>query len=369
MNILFLDQFATMGGGQRSLMEALSGLRERGWNGRIALPGDGPYPDALRAGGVPVHEISCGAYSAARKSPADFARFTAKLPGLVRSIHHLAATHRSDLLYVNGPRLLPAAAIVSRLRSIPLVFHSHHRLLQPASARLAGEALRWSRASMIVCCRFAAEPLEGYLAPGRCRVIYNGVPCVPWARGFTAEKIKNIGVIGRVEPEKGQMEFTAAVRILAPEFPECRFVIAGAPLFSGPEYLEAVRQAARALPIRFVGWQDDIGGVFSSLDLLVVPSTEIDSTPRVVIEAFAAGIPVVAFPVGGIPEIVEDGKTGFLAAERTPEALAARIRSVLRMEPALLREVVGRAGQAWRERFALERFQREVAEAVLQAWA
>jgi glycosyltransferase involved in cell wall biosynthesis len=163
------------------------------------------------------------------------------------------------------------------------------------------------------------------------------------------------------------MEFTSAVRILAAEFPDCRFIVAGGPLFSGPAYLEAVKGAARTLPIQFVGWQDDIGAIFSTLDLLVVPSTDIDSTPRVVIEAFSAGIPVVAFPAGGIPEIVEDGNTGFLASNRSAEALAARIRSVLRMDPMRLREVVVRARQVWGERFTLERFQKHVAEVILQA--
>ncbi len=368
MNVLFLDQFATMGGGQRSLMEVLSGLRGNGWDGRIALPGTGAYPDALRKAGFPVDDLPVGMYSPARKGPADFARYAGEMPRLTRSIYRLASRHRSGLLYVNGPRLLPAAAVVARLRAIPLVFHSHHRILQPVAVRLAGEALRGSKARMIACCRFAAEPLAPYLPRGRCRVVYNGVADVSWSRGGAgARKIRTIGVIGRIEPEKGQMEFAAAARILAPEFPECRYIVAGAPLFSGPRYLEAVKQAARALPVEFPGWQDDISGVFSTLDLLVVPSTDIDATPRVVIEAFAAGIPVVAFPAGGIPEIVGDGRTGFLASARTPAALAERIRSVLRMDPARLREVVERARQTWRERFMLERFQREVAEVILQA--
>lgn len=368
MNILFLDQFATIGGGQRSLLEVLSSLRDHGWNGRIAVPGEGPYPDALRAGGFPVDHIQCGAYSHARKRPADFARYMSDLPRLTRSIYTLTAERRICLLYVNGPRLLPAAAVVAKVRSIPLVFHSHHRIMQPVAVRVAGEALRWSNARMIACCRFAAEPLEGYVPHGRCRVVYNGIASVARARSdIGSRRIRSIGVVGRVEPEKGQMEFTAAARILAAEFPDCRFVVAGAPLFSGPQYLEAVKKAARMLPIQFIGWQDNIATVFSKLDLLVVPSTDVDSTPRVVIEAFSAGIPVVAFSAGGIPEIVEDGNTGFLASERSAAALAARIRSVLRMDPARLREVLERARQTWRERFALERFQRDVADVILDA--
>ena len=62
-------------------------------------------------------------------------------------------------------------------------------------------------------------------------------------------------MVGRIEPEKGQMEFVAAARILSSEFTNCRFLVAGAPPFSGPEYLEKVGSASRDLPFKFLGWQ------------------------------------------------------------------------------------------------------------------
>jgi hypothetical protein len=101
---------------------------------------------------------------------------------MARAIAGLVEGRGIGLLYVNGPRLLPAAAWVARARSIPLIFHCHHRILQPIAARLTGEALRWSRASMIACCRFAAEPLVRYLPGERSRVIYNDVSEPAWTR-------------------------------------------------------------------------------------------------------------------------------------------------------------------------------------------
>ena len=162
MNILFLDQFRTMGGGQRSLLELLPAIRARGWKARVVLPGDGSYSEKLRSGGFPVDFVRCGDYTPARKGLADFVRYCRESLPMLRGILDLTASGRTDLLYVNGPRLLPAAALTALVRSIPLVFHSHHRLVQPAAVRVAGEALRWSRASLIACCRFAAEPLAPY---------------------------------------------------------------------------------------------------------------------------------------------------------------------------------------------------------------
>jgi glycosyltransferase involved in cell wall biosynthesis len=223
---------------------------------------------------------------------------------------------------------------------------------------------------VIACCRFAAEPLAPYLPAERRQVIYNGVSEPAWTRRpRDPAKPWNIGVVGRIEPEKGQMEFVAAARILASEFTNCRFIVAGAPLFSAQEYFEKVKRASHDLPFQFLGWQENIGDVFSRLDLLVVPSSGIDSTPRVVVEAFSGGLPVVASPTGGIPEIVEDGRTGFLAAAHTPAALAARIRSVLSMRLRPLREVGEQAQAVWREKYSVGRFQQEVGDVIAQAFS
>ncbi len=367
MNILFVDQFGYVGGGQRSLLDLLPGIRARCWNARVALPAGGPFAGQVRAAGFETDFVPCSAYSPARKTITDVGRYLCEVRPMVRALSGVVATHRIDLLYVNGPRLLPAAAWVAHSESIPLIFHCHHRLLQPWAVRLAGQALRWSRALVIACCRFAGEPLSAYTS-GRYRVVYNGVQQPSWKRRVRDPvKSWNIGVIGRVEPEKGQLEFVSAARMLSAEFSNCRFLVAGAPLFSGPEYFHRVKEASLDLPVEFLGWQNDIAGTFSQLDILAVPSSEIDSTPRVLIEAFAGGLPVVAFPAGGIPEVIRDGVTGFLAARRTASALASRIQSVLTMGLRPVREVCDQAKAAWREKYTLERFQEEVGQAISDA--
>jgi glycosyltransferase involved in cell wall biosynthesis len=370
MNILFLDQFSKLGGGQRSLLELLPAIPESGWTGRVALPSWDSFADRIRAIGIPVDTIRCGSYPQGHKGLGDSVRFIREMPRLAGGINSLVTKNSIDMLYVNGPRLLPAAALVAGARAIPLVFHSHHRLMQPSAVRLVGRMLRWSGAKVIACCRFAADALRPHLIEGQCTVLYNGVPDLSRTeRRFCGSTQIQIGVVGRVEAEKGQMEFVRAAQILAREFPMCRFVVTGAPLFSGSEYLDQVRAASRGISCEFAGWQEDITGTLSGLDLLVVPSTEIDSTPRIILEAFSAGVPVVAFRAGGIPEIVTDGRTGFLAAGATGEALAERIRSVLLMAPDELLDVTRRARQAWSREFTLERFRRGVTGIIAQLFS
>jgi len=197
------------------------------------------------------------------------------------------------------------------------------------------------------------------------RVVYNGVrqislPDRPQAAEF------RIGAIGRISPEKGQAEFLRAARIVYNAAPQCRFLICGAPLFSDPaamRYCASLEVLAEGLPVEFAGWTDDVEGVLATLDLLVVPSAAIDATPRVILEAFAAGVPVVAFASGGIPEIVEQAVTGLLVEERSPKALACAIRDLLR-QPDRLRKAAENARAKARTEFSLERYRAQMIEAI-----
>jgi glycosyltransferase involved in cell wall biosynthesis len=365
-NILCLEQFSSLGGGQLALTDLLPALRERGWNVRVALPGDGPLAAKIRELHFAMDILPSGSYSNGRKTLFDAARYALELPKLSHAIRGLLARHNIDLLYVNAPRLLPAASLAARRTSVPLVFHCHNRLAQPAAVLAAGRALGVSRARVIACSRFAAEPLRPYVSSGSLSVVYNGV--APFAANSSARvrKPRRIGVIGRVEPEKGQMDFVRAARLLIRQFSDCTFSIIGAPSFSGRQYFDKVVTASRGLPIIFMGWRNDIGNVFSGLDLLVVPSTPIEAAARVVVEAFAARVPVVAFASGGIPEIVEDNVTGFLADAGTPEALASRIAAVFDMDQDHLCSVVDRAYKSWLTNYTLDAYQRRVSDLLMQ---
>jgi glycosyltransferase involved in cell wall biosynthesis len=369
MNILCLDQFGELGGAQRCLLDLLPAMAGRGWIAHLAAPGNGQLAERAARCGATVDALLCGPYSAGRKTVADMAHFAAEAPRLAGEIRGLVRRYDADLIYVNGPRLLPAAALgITRGggKRPPVLFHSHS-LLDGVSRRIAGRSLARLRASMVAVCRFVAGPLLPYSGDRGIRVVYNGVRGMAAAeRTLAAGPEIRIGVIGRISPEKGQAEFLQAARILYAAAPQCRFAICGAPLFSNPEalrYCAALEALAEDLPVEFGGWTEDVEGMLATLDLLVVPSTAVDATPRVILEAFAAGVAVVAFRAGGIPEIVEHGVTGFLVEQRSPKALASAIRDLLR-EPDRLREAAANARVKARGEFSLERYQAEMVAAI-----
>jgi glycosyltransferase involved in cell wall biosynthesis len=327
------------------------------------LPGEGPFTIRLRRAGLPTHVLNSKTYSNARKPTREIVRYLYELLPLAYRLVRLCKLQKTDLLYVNGPRFLPAAALAAWWLSKPLVFHCHHRIAQAGAVRFAVQSLLLSRAQVIACCQYTAQPFKQPCgAP--LRVVYNGIAGLSSARLTRRHPIERIGVIGRIEPEKGQLEFVNAIRIIAPNFPRCTFSVVGAPLFSNLDYLKKVIQNAKDLPVQFTGWQDDIAAVFSNLDLLVVPSTDFDATPRVILEAFSAGVPVIACPTGGIPEIVQDNQTGFLAPDSSAAALAKTMTSVLTMTDTQLSNVVATANATWKDRFNLNQFQENVCSVV-----
>ncbi|MGA8597748.1 MAG: glycosyltransferase family 4 protein [Bryobacteraceae bacterium] len=366
MNVLCVDQFANFGGGQRSLIDLLPEFAKRGWRPSVAAPGDGPFPDMVRKLGYRAYNLAYGEYGSVKKPVTQILKYTFRLPGVASRLHDLVRALDIELLYVNGPRLVPPAAWVARRTGIRMVFHCHNRLHQQSAIALTARSLGFANARVIACCEHAAIPLKRHVNRERLSIIYNGVKPVTDGPRWLPAQLRRIGVIGRIEPEKGQLEFVKAARLVVNEIPDCRFVITGAPMFSNDLYFKQVIEASKGLPAEFPGWRTDPSRAFSGLDLLVVPSTPLEATTRVILEAYSAGIPVVAFPSGGIPEILQDGETGFLASDVTPEALARRILSVLKMDVNSVAETAARARQSWCEHFRLDVYRKKVCEVLTE---
>ena len=355
MRLLILDQFSDPGGAQQALLELLPAIRERGWDAAVAMPGDGPLFEQIAALGFETARIDCGPYRSGRKSMVDAVRFLGGTPRLARQIRGLAKQIQADLVYVNGPRLLPAVVGMS----VPVVFHSHSYVAAGPARWIAGEALRRTDASVIAACPFVANPWTKFVPRGRAAVIYNGV-AGPLRASERRGSVPRVGCIGRIAPEKGQREFLRAASTIHRALPECRFTVCGAPLFSdarAQRYAAEVRAEAAGLPVEFTGWVSDIHAALAGLDLLLVPSTGPEATTRVILEAYAAGVPVIAFPSGGIPEVIA-GLPGLLAD--SVEQMAGLAIELLTGPEERLARMSEAAREQWRRRFTLDRYRQEV---------
>jgi glycosyltransferase involved in cell wall biosynthesis len=136
-----------------------------------------------------------------------------------------------------------------------------------------------------------------------------------------------VGIVGRMVPVKDHATFVAAAELLAQRRPEVRLVFVG-----GGELLESIRAEVerRGLGGRshFLGWRRDLARIYADLDLVVLSSIN-EGTPVSLIEAMAAGTPVVSTAVGGVPDVLQGGQRGGLVPPRNPAALAEAMEAGL----------------------------------------
>lgn len=152
-----------------------------------------------------------------------------------------------------------------------------------------------------------------------------------------------IGFVGRLSTEKRPDLFLAAAERVANTFPNAKFaLIGGGPL----EDLVRDMVAASAFRDRFAvaGLRHDIEEVFGALDILVLPS-DIEGTPRVVIEAQLRRVAVIATEVGGVPSLVTDGATGLLVPPKRVDSLALALMRLLSI-PDLRRKLAEHAARS-----------------------
>ncbi len=167
-------------------------------------------------------------------------------------------------------------------------------------------------------------------------------------------KCCTVTLVGRISPWKGQDVFIRAAAIVLRQFPDCRFRIVGSALFGEDALVGQLKQLAETLgvarQIEFMGFRQDVPEIISASAMVVHASTVPEPFGQVIVQAMAAGKPVVATRGGGVLEIVEDGVSGVLVPMKAVEAMAKAICEIL-SDPVRAQ----RMGEAGRARF-LERF-------------
>ena len=266
----------------------------------------------------------------------------------------ISIAHSFD--FYSNLMLIPAA----RLAGVPVVMGSHRQL---------GDLMSWPRfwvqqAAFHMCDRVVCNSRAGAdylhqragLPERKLVVIPNGLPEAAFAETSPALPRKpgqvRVGMIARMnDPAKNNSAFLRVAAKVAQEHPNAEFVLVG----DGPLRSQLEREAT-ALGLRervtFLGERQDIPAVLASLDVSVLTSIS-ESLSNVIMESMAGGVPVVAASVGGNPELVADGETGFLASSGDDDGFALAIGRLL--QNAELRSALGaKARSEARSRFTLK---------------
>jgi glycosyltransferase involved in cell wall biosynthesis len=341
VRILHLEAGSHLYGGALQVLLLVRGLQERGIETLLVVPrGSGVEREARRRG------LPCEALPLVGEADLRFFfgfRSLAKRwgPDLV----HLHSRRGADTLGALAARTVGAKVVLTR------------RVDNPEAPWAVG--LKYSLFRRVIT---ISDAIRGVLArqgvdPRKLRVILSALdpepfqePCdrTPFLREFgLGEDARVVGMAAQFIPRKGHEILLQAVPRVLKDHPEARFLLFG----RGP-LQEDVERKVRAVGlqevVRIPGFREDFPRILPCLDLLVHPAT-LEGLGIVLLQAGAAGVPVVSTATGGIPEVVVHGKTGLLVPPGDPMKLASAMISLLR-DPEL-----GRAmGKAARERIRAE---------------
>ncbi len=352
MRLLHVCSAQEIGGGEIHLADLVAGLCARGHEVHLAVRPGSPLPERIGHLVAAVHTLplrnALDGYSAYRLS-----RILREYD--LEIIHaHVAR----DYLPTIGAALWSgcARAVLTRHHYRPL----RRNVLYRAALRRAGKIIAVSESVRRSLLQGLGLPEEHVVTiPNWVREEeVSALPERAEARarlGVTRPLV--ITTVGQLAPAKGQEEFLRAAHRLHQRRSDCEFLIVGAASRKDRAFESRLQRLIRELGlsqcVRLLGHVDDLRPVWAASDLFVLPSHN-EGFSLALLQAMAAGIPAVAFAVGGPAEIIADGETGYLIPPRDVVALAERLQELLE-NPAERARVGSAARRVVRERFHRER--------------
>lgn len=341
--ILLFSSFAEIGnGGQESLRQLVSRLDPARFRAVVVVPREGSLSRSLREIRIGVEILPLPKISLADSGEV--------LQALAR-LRRLVARERIAILHSDGPRNTFYAAVAGMLQRKPVVWHVRTSRKDPYDALLYGMCTRLILVADALKFRFRFRG-----STRKCVTIHNGVDllrfrlsCVVDGDGAEFGIERNdlvIATAGRLEARKGLLTLIEACAGLKGRHPKFKLLVAGR--VEETQYARTCRQRAAEFGvldrIRFLGHVPDMHRLLPQADIFVLPSIADEAFSRSILEAMAAGLPVVATDVGGAREAVVVDETGFLVPAGSSCALSTKLRR-LAGDPELRRRM-GRAGRA-----------------------
>jgi glycosyltransferase involved in cell wall biosynthesis len=271
--------------------------------------------------------------------------------GTVWRLYRLMRRYRPDIVHTHTAKAGFVGRLAAWLARVPVrvhTFHGHvfHGYFGPFKTRLFLwlEKLSARLTSRIVTIspRLREELAYTYhiAIPGKIQVMPLGLDLEPLAEPVPEEQLTEfravyglpadtslVGIVGRLVPIKNHELFLEMARIIVEQAENVHFVIVG-----DGERRAALERQVRAMGLEehvsFTGWIQDLRPLLRALNVLVL-SSDNEGTPVSVIEALTVGIPVVATAVGGVPDVLEDGKWGHVVPPHNPMALATAVLRTL----------------------------------------
>jgi glycosyltransferase involved in cell wall biosynthesis len=268
------------------------------------------------------------------------------------SIFRILRTSKPDIVHTHTSKAGILGRLTAWMARVPIIIHTPHghvfyghfgRSLSMIFLRMEKLLGRITHHQIALTPEECSDYLNlGVSQPSNTSIIHSGVDFHRFSKGEKQPTRKRkelcippdslvIGYVGWLIPIKGVTYLVSAMARVVEHHPKSVLVLVGKGDESGEEEIKLKEQVERAGledKVRFLGWRPDVDEIMGCFDIFVLPSLN-EGMGRVLVEAMAAGLPIVASRVGGISDLVKDGKNGLLVPPADAPALAKAIFDLL----------------------------------------
>ena len=374
--ILYLHAGAEMYGADKVLLELIKGLDRQEFEAHVILPNDGVLVESLRQVGAQVSVLDYPILRRKYFNPKGILEYLKSYRRYSQKIAQYVRENGIDLVHNNTTAVLEGIYLKRKVK-LPLIWHVHEIIVKPKAISDFINFLMGRYADKIVTVSNAVAnhvKQSRYVKDDQVQVIYNGVDNAVYHEmdasavreqfGIAQEALV-IGMVGRVNAWKGQDDFLEAVTTILQANPKAVAFLAGS-AFEGEEWRvdeleKAISDSPVAGQIKRIDYYSKTTELYNMFDIFVLPSTNPDPLPTVVLEAMACGKPVVGYLHGGVCEMVKEGENGLLATPNQSAELSKAIQELA--DNTEKREQFGKASvQRQKELFSLQSYIRNFSE-------
>lgn len=355
-----------MGGAEFGLLDIAVHLRE---NALVVLLEDGPFRERLEENGVAVRIVDAGAMHRVRRE--SVMPSGAAMSSLWRAARDVARIARDfDVIHANSQKALIVGSLATMRSRVPLVWHLHDIIDPPWFSRtnIVADVLLANRFAdrVLAVSKATAEAIVRHgVTPSHVHVVYNGIDAskvvtdaersAVLRASLGLSQVPVVGCFSRIAEWKGQHVLVEA----AAAMPGVHLLLVGGALFGEHAYEQRLRalvaERGMADRVHFTGQRSDVYALMQTVDLVVHPSTAPEPFARTLIESMLAGRAPIASACGGVPELIESGRTGFLFPPGDAGALREILERLLR-SPDERKRVAHAARQHAAKDFSMQAF-------------
>lgn len=341
MQTLYLHGSSDHYGSAKVLLQILQ-IGDNAQHAHVVLPHDGRIVSDLKSLGVPVTLLNMGVLRRKYMTPWGVLGRIVLWGYATIKLRKLIHQEKIERVYVNSANVVIGPLL--RSKNVPLIWHLHEIVEHPLLLRnFLSFLLR--RADLLIGVSKATCDHWSRCTGKEVQLVYNGINTSAFQpTTHNLQPTTTLGLLGRIQPWKGQHYMLDIIHTinLQPTTPNLQLLISGS-AFPGYEHLEQelmdkIHQMNLSQIVKFIGYTEDVPAFMSSIDLLVLPSVLPDPLPTVVLEAMAAGKPVLATAQGGALEMIEEHETGRFMPIGNASAAAAILQEMV-SDPEKMKEM------------------------------